>query len=243
MSFFGIQNPDVTFPNDAVIGGVIPAPVGLLSMAFLGGTLAESITNIANSDAPLTVVGSPTLQSAYATTNPANCFDTGLGAGITGDFTYAVVANLPLTTGAGQFIGNLKSGVNNGDGIAQVVTGDYVKAYFGYGVNAQVSVAGLDHARFRLIIARLSGTQGTVRVYDDAATPAPRSASISVPTRNPGGRSVRFGASQELSSLFGGTVNVAFASVWSRSITDVEVDNELRSFLAETIAPSLNAAI
>lgn len=245
MSSFGVYNRDVTFPDDNVIGSIFPAPAGCLGMGFLGGTLAESLANIYNPDAPLTAVGAPFIDDYSAAMDPANCFDTGQIA-VTGDFTYAVVASLPATANAAIMMGNLRSGsgANNGDGLAEVTGSGVVRGYFGFGTNTSVVTSSLNQARHRLMVQRLAGTTGRLRVYDDTATPVALSASpVTVSSRNASTRSVRVGSGQDVTATFGSPTNIAWWGLWNRAITDAEIETDLRAFLAATLDPSLDAAV
>ncbi|WP_256681929.1 hypothetical protein [Klebsiella grimontii] len=56
----------------------LPVNTGLKAMYIQGGNAALSIRNLADSTAPLTMVGTPTISSAFgAVCNYNNCFDTG----------------------------------------------------------------------------------------------------------------------------------------------------------------------
>lgn len=243
-SSVGIESRDATFPAENVIGSIYPASSTLFGLNFMGGSLASSKMNLRNGDVDLTLVGTgPTINPLDVISIAANCLDTGLI--VPGDFTYAVVAKQIATTAA-MMLGNFSAAEGKGDGLAYVPATPVIRGYVGVGASPSISTTGLTLGRHRLIILRGSTTTADLSVYNDAATPVALTNSVAVSTRNASVNSVRVGASRDTGAAFGPTTSqsqIAFWGIWNSRLTDAQIENELRPFLAASLDASLAAAV
>lgn len=215
---------------------------GLVGLYQFGADLNTSLINLADPTKPLTVVGSPTVNSIGAVCSQPNGFDTGLAE--PGDFTYAAVARVmaasaPTGNGA-EIIGTLNPAnagasmfVNN-SGSPLILSAQSPAAGPVNGTQNNIGLTGAVAGDYNTFIARHALTPiGTQIGWGQSGTLNLVGAGGQT-TQGNNALTIKIGCHTKVGSYFN-AIDIALAAIWNRAITDSERTSFytlLRSFFA-----------
>jgi len=220
-----VKNAD--FSANAV-AFVPPVVDGLEYWNYFGGTAANSVRNMVTGKTASSLVGSPTVGAGFISASQTDCVRTAILD--QAEVTLLAVGRGPAnvnTSGWGMMISNYGSGgASQGSSVAFVGSGSFkggvgtaVARVNGVDINAAPDLPSADHSAWTYAEARIGNAFLRVRdrTRNTGSTVTPGSARVT------SGTAYRVGAPYGGVTTFG--MDIAFAAIYSRVLTDAEVDS------------------
>lgn len=222
----------------------LPITAGLRGLYRFGTSLELSKRNLADPDAPLAPIGSPTINVLGASLSNSHCFDTGLVS--TPDMTMISIAKMIQVTstaaGAALVSSAVIDGVARGDTLAifGTTTPDYrVRATGGYTSgwqNSDLITSGATAGNWNFFGARITSAAEVQSVYGRDGLALQSSTAVDPGDRSTyTGRTLRIGGAY---ATYSGSTEHLLTAIYDQALTVAQLQSIL-DYLRQEWAPAV----